>query len=607
MENDPIVQKLAISPGINKNTTELDSEGTYISCDKVRFHYGRPEKIGGWQKENTANSIKGIARDAHSFVDLQETKYLGIGTSEKLYLFTAGDVHDITPIVASACGSNVINIASGTSEVVISLPPVGGQAGDWFLLTQTTADAAGITFSSTYQIASAAATYFTFIASASATTCVSGFGGTFRIDFLLPSGRSNAGTAFGWGAGTWSTPGASASAGWGEPRGSAAPVSVGLREWSLDNYGEYFLASPKGGNIYIWYPTSGLTSRAQLMSSAAPSIVNTMLVAQDGRYIIAFGTHTVSGDYDPLLVRWSDSEDFDVWDAAVSNEAGEFRLENGSYITGVRETKREILVFTDESLYSMKRTGNSNVFSFSDLGKHNGLISKHGSVDVNGKVYWMGFNTFHMYDGTIKTLPCTIQKYIFDPDSEGSVNFFQKDKIYCNTIREFNEVVWFYPSKESDENDRYVLYNYLENLWYYGTMDRTVWSDVDIFSRPYAIDTSGNLLIHEQGKNADTAGFRAVLKTSFFDLDDGDKLMFVERYIPDNKIVKDLNITFNYKKYPQAQESFTKGPFTLLDSTQKIHPRVRGRQCQLVYSTSTQGGDFRIGSDRLAMKPDGKR
>lgn len=606
--NDTQTQKLNLAAGINKNTTELDAEGTYVSCDKVRFFYGKPQKLGGWVREQVQGTIKGTARDIHTFVDLEETGYLTFGTSEKLYLFAGGVLSDVTPITASGNTTDVLNTQSGSTKVTVSISPQGSQADDYFLFTEVTASLASMSFTSSYQITSVGASFFTFEASSTADSTIANGGGAVRVDFLLPNGLVDNTAAAGWGGGTWGTPGVSVSGGWNQPRASGeAGVSVNLRQWSLDNWGEDLLANPRGGKIYRWDATSGVETRSQLMSSAAPSVVNQMLVAQEGRHVIAFGTHNVSGDYDPLLIRWSDSEDLGEWTVAATNQAGEFRLENGSFIIGAQESRREIVVFTDESVYSMSRVGGAAVFSFSDLGRHNGLVSQHASVDVNGKVYWMGFNTFHMYDGVIKTLPCSLQNFIFNKDSEGYLNFSQRDKVFADTNREFNEIWWFYPSKNSDENDRYVVYNYLEDTWYDGTMNRTVWADVDIFERPYAIDSSGTLYLHEQGKDDDASNLKATLKTSNFDLQDGSDLMFIDRYIPDNSITKEMNVEFTYKKYPQDTESFSKGPFTITPSIKKKHPRIRGRQCQLRYSTSIQGSHFRLGTDRLDLKPDGKR
>ncbi len=599
-------KKLDLLPGINKNTTELDAEGVYTCCDKVRFFYGKPEKIGGWQKETYFGSARGIARDVHTWVDNDQVKYLGFGTSKQLGVLTGGEVFDITPIEASACANNVMNTTSGSNEIIVSIDPLGAQAGDYFTFETVSASIASIDLTSIYSIASAGVGSFSFLASTSAALTTAGAGGVTKVNFLLRTGNDSNGTAFGWGAGTWSTPGASASAGWSDPRGGAG-LDVALRQWSLDNWGQDFIANPRGGKIYLWETSAGTSVRARVVSSAAPSVVNVALVAQEGRHLIAFGTHDASGDFDPNLIRWSDSEDYSQWTAAASNQAGSFRLENGSFIIGAVETRGQMLVFTDESLYSMTRIGGVLVFGFRDLGNYNGLMSQHAAVDVNGIVVWMAYNSFQSWDGTINTLPCTVQEYIFNQDSEGALNLSQKEKVFCATLKERNEIWWFYPSRDSDEIDRYVVFNYMEKLWYIGTLDRTVWHDVDIFERPYAFDTDGQIFIHEQGKNDDTAGLRAVLKSSFFDLDDGGELMFVDRIIPDSTIIKEMNYTFEYKKYPQAVEEFTKGPYTVTPTTQKIQPRIRGRQARVIYSTSVQGGWFRIGSDRVAIKPDGKR
>jgi hypothetical protein len=596
--------KIQPAPGINKNSTELDTEGTYTSCDKVRFFYGKPEKIGGWVAENTQGTIRGVTRALHTWVDLDEQLYLGLGTNEQLALFTGGVVYDVTPIVASGCAIGALNTSAGDDEVVVSIPPGGAQVGDYFEFETVTASAGGINFSNIYQITSVEAGYFTFDASTSAVATSTNAGGDTKVNFLLPNGPADNGAAFGWGGGTWDTPGAGGG-GWSEPRATGVPVD--LRVWSLDNWGEDLLGVPRGGKIYRWEASAGVSSRATVMSSAAPSVVNVMTVAQTGRHVIAAGTHTVGGDFDPMLIRWSDSENFDKWVAAATNQAGSFRLENGSFIIGVEETRGQILIFTDQSLYEMNRVGGNSVFAFRDLGRHNGLISQNGSVDVNGRVFWMAYNSFQYWDGNLHTLPCSVQEYIFDPESIGSINFEQKEKVYCETNREFNEIWWFYPSRDSEENDRYVVFNFVENTWYIGTLERTAFHDVDIFARPYGVDSGGTIYLHEQGNNDDTAGLKATLLTSYFDIEDGNDLMFVDRYMPDSTFIKQYNVQFNYKKYPQASEEFTKGPFTITPTTRKIHPRVRGRQMQIRYSASAQNDTFRLGSDRIDIKPDGGR
>lgn len=605
--NDSILRKLNIAPGINKNTTQLNAEGYYVSCDKVRFYYNEPEKLGGWVRETVNGSVNGVARDIISFVDFDEQTYLSFGTHTRLYLLTGNDLHDITPITASACASNAFSVSLNSTLVTLSVNPEGRQIGDYFIFTQTTASVGGIDLplNTPFIITDVGTGHITFETGVSATTSVSGVGGTVNIDYYYESGLQSNGLAYGWGAGTWGTPGVSVCAGWSEPRGGTG-VGTNLRQWSLDNWGQDLIANPQGGPIFTWEASAGPTQRAYRIS-AAPSIVNIALVGQEGRHLIALGTHNISGDFDPNLVRWSDSENYSSWVPASNNQAGDFRLENGSKILGATETKREILIFTDENVYSMQRIGGAFVFSFADLGKHNGLQSIHAAVDVNGTVYWMGYSSFHEYNGVIQTLPCSMQKEIFDPRNPNSVNLEQNEKIFCGTNREFNEVWWLYPSRDSEEIDRYIIFNFLEKLWYGGTIVRTVWQDRDIFEKPYAFDADGTLYIHEQGENNDAANLKAFLKTSFFDISDGDDLMFVDRVVPDHEITQELNYQFTYKKYPNDTETFTKGPYKVTPTVKKFNPRVRGRQAQITYSTSVQGSDFRLGADRFSVKPDGKR
>jgi hypothetical protein len=694
------ITKVNIQPGINKNTTELDSEGTFVSCDKIRFFYGKAEKIGGWQNESYTGSVNGVCRSLHTWTDLEEQDYLGIGTHKQLGLLTAGTYYDITPVNVCVCAVDILNASAGSNIVTVSIAPAGGtQAGDYFFFDTVSAcigNGLDLFQSSVYEILSAESTYFTYEASTTATETSTAAGGITIVKFLVPNGLADNGVQYGWGAGTWGTPGqdtvgtcveltdafsmtdgsnlvsvndtahgrslgdtvyvstqtnsiggmdltggyynivsigdadnytlstgltnstSTATSGgtivlnysidgWGDPRSSATGgVSVNLRVWDLDNWGEDLLATPNGGALYQWDATNGTGTRAVLVT-AAPSIINSMIVAQNGRHVVLGGTKGLDDTYDPMLVRWSDSEDLADWGVSAGNQAGFFRLENGSYIIGMQETRGETMVFTDESVYSMRRVGGTAVFTFVDLGRHNGLISKNASVDINGRVFWMGYNSFQIWEGNLHTLPCTVQEFVFDPNSSGSVNQAQKEKVFAVTNREFNEIWWFYPSKNSTEVDRYVVYNYLEKLWYIGTLERTAWHDVDIFDRPYALDSSGQIYIQEQGSDDVTGNLKAQLVTSYFDIEDGQDMMFVDRYIPDHTFNKEMAVCFHYKKYPQATEKHTKGPYTFSPSKRKLHPRVRGRQMQICYSTSIQGGTMRLGSDRIGIKPDGGR
>jgi hypothetical protein len=600
--------KIQIRPGINKNTTEYAAEGTYVSCDKIRFEQGLPEKLGGWQKEVTDRQFDGVSRDIITWADLESEEYIGVGTHKKLELYNGGVIYDVTPIEASATATDAITTSAGSTQFMVSVVN-NRNPGDFVVFTCATASVGGINIdpTSSYPIASATTTYFIVSTETTATSSESAVGGPLIVDFPLFTGLADNGAAFGWGAGTWGTPGVSVCAGWGEPRGGG--VATDLRQWSFDNWGEDWVANVRGGNIYYWEASAGTSVRAQVISSAAPSIVNFTLVAQPSRFVVAFGTHDVSGTFDPLLVRWSDSENFDEWVASAGNQAGDFRIESGSFIIGAVKTRREIILFTDAAVHSMRFIGGGFVFAFDNMGTAPGPASQHAAVDVNGVVYWMSPQGFYVYNGVVKSLESSLDEFLFENDSPGNINFGQKEKVYSALNSQFNEIWWFYPSRDSTENDRYVIHNYREDTWYHGTIDRTVWNDIDIFDKPYAIDPDGNLFIHEQGTNDDTGNLKAFLTTAMYDIGDGDQLMYIDRVIPDATINRTLNYSLESKKYPNsgADQTTSKGPFAVTSVTNKFHPRLRGRQVALTYSCSVTNSDFRLGTTRVAIKPDGGR
>ncbi len=602
--------KLNLKPGIDRNTTDYDAEGAYVDCDKIRFRYGRPEKIGGWVIEQTSPStgFTGVSRDIITWVDLENNKYLSVGTSDKVQIFRGGVIYDVTPIMSSASTSSCLNTVSGSPILTVSVNAHNQQAGNYVLFTTTTASVAGVNLASEYQIVEAGPNYFTVSMVSNANATLTSTGGGIKFDFLYFTGLQSNGAAGGWGAGTWGTPGvsATASAGWGRPRGGT-PVGTELRQYSLDTWGEDLLFNPRGGPIFIWESSAGLATRGRPVSSAAPSIVNIALVAQPARHLVAFGTHNVSGVFDPLLIRWSDSEDYNKWVAAATNQAGSFRLESGSIIQAAVKSRREIVVFTDEDLHSMRRIGGNFVFSFENLGKIPGIVSQHAGIDVNGIVYWMTVSGFYLYNGAIEVLPCSLSEFVFQQDTEGSLNLEQKEKVFAGLNTDFNEIIWLYPAGSSTECSRYIIYNYLENIWYDGTLDRTVWVDNEIFEKPYAVHVNGKLYTHEVGKNDDAGSLKAFIETSDFEIGNGERVMFVDKLVPDGDFKGTTNMTFTTRKYPGSEETVTKGPFAITSATQKIHPRVRGRHGSLRYSTSGTNSDFRLGANRLFIKPDGAR
>lgn len=607
------LKKIEIRPGIVRNVTEYSAEGYYVDGDKVRFRDGRAEKIGGWVPEiveqnddSTDNSFTGVCRNLHAWVDLDDVRYLALGTHEKLELLSGGKYYDITPVESSAVVSNAISTSVGSTEVIVSDPSHGAASGDYVIFSSLASTVAGVYLDGEYVISSVtgADSYIIDSGTTAAATTVSQ-GGDLTIDYLLETGNEDNAAAYGWGAGTWGTPGASASAGWNQPR--TGTLTEDLRQWSLDNWGEDLIACPRGGKIYTWDATNGEETRA-VQISAAPSVNNLALVAQPTRHLVAMGTHNVSGVFDPLLVRWSDGENFNDFIASAGNDAGSFRLKGGNYIVGAVQSKREIMIFTDSALHSMRFVGGEFIFGFDQMGSNCGLIGQQGVIDVNGVALWMGYNSFFIYDGAVRNLDSTVDDAVFDVDSSLAVNFEQKEKVFAAHNPDFNEVTWFYPTQTTTENNRYVTYNYEENIWYDGWMDRTAWVDNGIFEKPYATNPSGTLYIHETGKNDGSNPMGAFVQTAPMDISDGDSLMFVDRIVPDFRIPdnKTLNIEVKFKKY-LGDDFTTKGPFTVSAGTGKVSMRGRGRHAAVRYSTSITGGDFEVGDVRFGVRPDGMR
>jgi hypothetical protein len=600
------LKPIQLKPGIQKDTTEFGAEGAWVSCDKIRFRNGRPEKIGGWQAETlTGVSIEGVSRDINVWNNLDEQTHIALGTNEKLHVIQDNVVYDMTPITTIVTVADAFYTSSGSATIKVSAAAHNAAVGDHVVFTSIASSVGGIDTSvleADYTITSVSGTdVFYFDTSVTATATSAGGGGSISINYLLATGEEINKAVFGYGAGTYGdgTYGTETS----------TPVIRDMRQWSIDNWGEDLVACPRGGRIYHWDVDDGLDARASLVD-AAPSVNNIILTAQPKRHLVSYGTtDESSGTYDPLLVRWSDSEDFRDWTATVSNESGEFRLGSGNFIVGAVQSRREILIFTDDSVYSQKFIGNPLVFGFDKLGSNVGLIGQHAAVDINGVVYWMGLNSFFKYDGTIRVLPTTLDKFIFDSDGAGFYNTEQKEAVFAGANTEFYEAIWLYPSNGSDTIDRYVIHNYLENLWYYGTIDRTVWADAGLLDKPRAIDEAANTLyVHEQGVDDDASALSTYLESSWIDVDEGDEMAFVDRLIPDFRQSGPLTVTLKARRYPNASgDEVTKGPYTIAGTTEKVDFRIRGRQVKFIYESNDVGADFEVGKPRLRIKTDGGR
>ena len=611
---DTILQVVNIRPGINKNTTDYAAEGEWVDCDKMRFVQGRPEKIGGWVREvvsqagnGSSNNFSGPCRNIHTWTGLDGTKLLAAGSFSKLELLFNNQIFNITPYRTVESLNNAITTVETESLVTITDSSHGAQEGDFITISGQETAVDGITLNGEYQIIEVTdANTYVIDSGVVATGSSADAGGDIDIAYQLSVGSADNGDLTGYGGGSWNTPGQD-DQGYNRPR--AGEGGLDMRHWSLDNWGENLMASPSGGGIYEWVKANGASTVAQIVPNA-PTQNNIILVAQPSRFLVAFGTQSIiGGTYDPLLVRWADQETRTVWDQTLENSAGEYRLPLGNKIVAVQQTRSEILIFTDTAVYSMRYTGSaSDPFRFDILGTTSNIAGPNASVDVNGLVMWMGTNSFYVYDGVIRTLPSTLTKFIFDQDGEGLLNFSQKEKTFCATNKEFSEVFWFYPSNSSSENDRYIVYNYLENIWYLGTFDRTCWADKDVFDKPFSISADGSLYQHETGYSDDGSPFLCFIESGFFDLGDGTEFMFLDKIVPDFVITPDrsMQISLRYRKYPNGSE-FQKGPFTVSPTTRKINTRIRGRQVGLRYSMSTTGGKFQVGAVRFGLKPDGRR
>lgn len=610
-------------PGVIRNTTEYFAEGGWADCNKVRFRNQRPEKIGGWVSEvveqdadATNTSFTGVARDIISWTDLSFNQYLTVATHQKVELLLGGEIFDITPVRdADTVPDNQLTSFASSSNISIQDTNHGVSVGDYIFVNSQATPVDGITLSGGYAVTTVTDNDNFIVDSGTVETggAPSTGGGALDIDYLLENGAQSNGDLTGWSGGTWNTAG-QGGLGWNSPR--IGQGGLNLRQWSLDTYGEDLIACVRQGQLFHWDASVGTGQRLQEISTL-PSASNVpqenlfMLISQPSRHIIAFGSEEFSsGTFDPLIIRWASQESIVDWNITTTNTGGEFRLPKGNTIIGAVQTRGEILVFTDTEVYSMRFVGGNDVFRFEPLGTNISSISQQASVDVNGISFWMGLDDFYVYDGIIRPIDNSLDESIFDQDGAFKLNDAQKEKVFAGVNKEFHEVWWFFPSDASDEIDRYVIYNYLENLWYDGALERTVWLDRSIFTNPFALDASGTLFAHENGKDDDGSAMNAFIRSGYFDLDEGQKFMFVDEILPDVKLPssKALQISLLTKKDPHPNATITtKGPFSFDDTKSTLHIRARGRQMSILYDSNATGGDFEIGKVRLAIQPDGER
>jgi hypothetical protein len=600
--------KLAIVPGFFTDETDFGAAGRWKDGDLVRFKNGLPQSLGGWKKQTMTGDapLLGVPRSNHDWQALDETKYIAVGTEKRLYIIDVDfAVTNITPIRDSGAltdpfstdttGAYDPNTTGDASFFNVLDVSHGAGAGDIVTFDSFTSPIGGIVVNGDFEVMSITdADNYVLQGATDATSTVSGGGGAGNYTYEITVGSGSTGIASGWGTGTFG------SETWDTPRAGSSFVQE-LRTWSLDNWGEDLVASPRGGEIYVWDKSVGLGTRAAEVTQA-PNTNNRVLVSPENRQLISLGAHN-GVTSDPLFVAWTDSGDYTTWIAATSNTAGDKRLDQGSVIiTGIR-TRVGILIFTDRSVHIMQPTNGPSVYAFRQVGSGISIAGPAAAVDANGIVYFMGESNFYVYDGTLRVLRCPVWTHVYD-----SFNREQSFSTFCSHSKDFNEVWWFYPSTGKALNDRYVIYNYLEDIWYYGEMDRASYHDFSAFVElPFGFDSDGDLYTHEDGVDADTAAMDSFIESGDVSMADGDQVLHLSRLIPDfDRLSGSVSVTLKGRKQPQKTQ-YEKGPYNVTATTPELGVRLRARQIALRIAQSGLGESFRMGAWKARIVPDGER
>ena len=621
------LQKAVFRPGIYREGTDYDNEGGWFDCNRIRFNSGRPEKIGGWRKE-VATAIEGTGRHLHSFVLLDGTQELGLGTTQKYYILQGSSYNDITPIRRTTSAGMVTFAASnGSSTITVTDTAHGAVQNDFVTFSgavslggNISADALNQEYqivsvtTNTYTISAKDTDGSTLVANASDT----GNGGSAVVGtYQINVGLEVYSPSTGWSVGTWGS----------GPYGSLTGLTFTnqLRLWTADNYGEDLIINPRNGSIFYWDASDGVSTRAvQLSNKTGANLVPTVglqtLVSETDRHVIVFGADPLNdagtartGTSDPMLIAFSDQENELEFEPKNDNTAGSLRLSEGSIIVGTVKARQEILVWTDTSIYSMQFVGAPFTFGINLINKNTGLIGPNAAITAPNGVFWMGYDSFYVYNGAVEKVPCPVQSYVFD-----DMNITQGFQFFAFTNNEFNEVGWFYCSDGSDVVDRFVLYNYVENAWSYGNLSRTCWLDRNIVNYPRATGTN-YLYEHEFGYNDDGSPMTNVfIESADIDLGDGEQFAFVGRIIPDvrflnNSAAGKVNMVIKTRDYPG--DSLTTASTNQMGSdTQQIFTRERSRQMVLRLESdddaSGTGNDdvgWRLGATRADIRTDGRR
>lgn len=616
---DQILTTLPFNVGIVKEQTRKAAEGFWTDCDKIRFRLGKPELIGGWQNvttpQETAN-LYGTPRAVETVRALDGQRAAVVGTNVGLFSSNLSKYYNITPITTVVPITDRLNTTAGSTRIVVSVTAHNLDTGTLIGITSANTTIGGniqinaiSTVTATYPVSVINDDSFAFDVATTAAATSAAAGGSPTLYFYYNGAEASNVIVNGWGTGVWDGDFA-----WGTPGtgggGSSNNFVSPLRLWSLDLWGTEVMAVPTSGPLMLWQPQTGLDSHASIIA-AAPSINQIVRVAPEARHVVLYGTHDILGDYDPLLIRWCSSEDYTDWTPTLTNTAGEYRLPSrGSEVRSVLRMGDRTIILTDTDLFSQNYIGSNDVFGFIRGAENCGVISQNAAVEYKGALYWMASNSqFFKYDGRVQTLTCPILRYIFD-----NLNYDQASKICAGVNSRFDEVIWFYADKTSTENNRYLIYNTLENHWSIGSLSRTSWKDSSTYDLPLATGPSNTgLYYHETGYADDTGPLTAYLESGYFARQSGDQIMFSNKVVPDFSNISDnedfdglVSLSLKARKYPEG-DTITKGPYLIEESTQRLSTRLRGREFAIRLDSNTINKPWRLGEFRMSIQPDGKR
>ena len=613
----PLTQ-LNFQPGLDTENTPTGAEGRWVDGDKIRFRKGLPQKIGGWTKFS-ADYYVGVGRALEQWFALNGARYEALGTDRKIYVYQSGDNQDITPIRSTKALVNAITTTNTSNVVTITDTSHGALQGDFVTLSSVSTDVGGIpaaTLDAEYEILSIAnANAYTIESSATATSSV-GPTANCTVNYQLNIGPSIQTFGYGWGASTW---GAST---WNTPR-STTSVILDARLWSINNWGEDLIITQKDGGTYEWDTSLGMTDNRATVVANAPTTSTLSVISTETRHVVCMGTETEIADtttFDKMFIRWSDQEDYNQWTPNVTNSAGSQRIAGGSEIRCARPAKGTILIWTDTTMQSMSFIGPPFIFGFRQLGNDCGAVGLNSAIVIDDVAYWMSDGQFFRYAGSVQEIPCPILNHVFD-----DINKVQYAQVYAAQNSNFSEVIWYYCSSSASQNDRYVIYNYLENSWYFGTMNRSTYQDNGVELNPLASEylstsnastistinglTQGRSLIYaqESGVNADGAALPAYIQSGDGDIADGETFSFINKVIPDfQNQTGNTVITLSVKDYPN--DTATVGEtLTVNNTTRFVNTRIRGRQSNIKIENNNIGDNWRFGTLRVNIKQDGKR